>query len=200
MRTMSRAAAVTLAVLATLALAGCGEDAECNIDWYDWDSSPGGVRGLFHGLELTELETVDLQSNSAGDTGTVVITGTGEAAGDDDDSSAGDDDDSARDEARDYDDLASIDTWQIDIQWEDTFDAGASTDGKYALKPRGSDCTTHSDKCFEAQIGFNSDTDREFFSLGRLEIFDPAGGLRGCLYVADGESDHEAEIDLYFTE
>ena len=200
MRTMSRTAGITLTLVAILALAGCGEDAECNVDWYTWDNSPGEIRGLFQGIELTTLETVDLQTNSAGDTGTMTFTGTGEAAGDDDDSGAGDDDDSARDEGRDYADLTEIATWQIDVQWEDTFDSNSRTDGRYALKPRGSDCTTHSDKCFEAQIGFNEGTDREFFSIGRLEIFDPAGGLKGCMYVADAETDTDSEIDLYFTE
>ncbi len=198
MRTLTRVAAFVLTVVA-VALTGCGESAECRIDWYTWETSPGEVRGTYHGLRLATIDSVDLQANSSGDTGTLTITGEGEEAGDDDDSAAGDDDDSA-DGSRDYADLDQIDTWQIDIQWEDTFDAGAGTEGKYALKPRGSDCATHSNKCFEAQIGFNGETDREFFRVGRLEIFDPAGGLRGCMYLADSEGDNESEIDLYFTE
>lgn len=207
MRMMSRAAAVALALVAIFALTACGESAECRVDWYTWETSPGEVRGLYRGLELATVDQVDLQSNASGDTGTMTITGAGEAAGDDDDSATGDDDDSATgddddsaDGARDYEDLAEIQTWQIDIQWEDTYDAGAGTEGKYALKPRGSDCATHSNKCFEAQIGFNGETDRDFFRIGRLEIFDPAGGLRGCVYLADTESEPEAAIDLYFTE
>ena len=192
-------AAPAVAVLAALLLTGCGDPAECRIDWYTWDTSPGEIRGTYHGLELTELDSVDLQSNASGDTGTLTLTGTGEGAGDDDDSAAGDDDDSA-DGSRDYEDLDVIESWQIDVQWEDTYDAGAGTEGTYALKPRGSDCATHSNKCFEAQIGFNGDSDREFFRTGRLELFDPAGGLRGCMYLADSEGDTESQIDLYFTE
>jgi|ETNmetMinimDraft_15_1059895.scaffolds.fasta_scaffold34769_2 hypothetical protein len=177
-------------LLASLWTSGCAGKADCNAVFYTFEQSPGEVVGTYRGEEFSSLLTVDLQANADGDQGTMTFTGEGAGIGDDDDSADG---------TRDYEDLVGIDTWQINLQWEDTQLAGRSTDGQYALKSSGSDCTTHGDKCFEAQMSLNGETDEERWLMGRLEIFDISGGLRGCMFLTTTSGDDTAELDMYWT-
>jgi hypothetical protein len=203
---MRRFAILACIAAAMLALTACSEKAECLAEFYTFEQSPGEVTGDYRGLEFTSLLSADLTANGDGDTGTMSFTGEGAGGGDDDDSAADDDDDSAADDddsadgARDYEYLTQIDTWQINVQWEDTNPLGQRTDGQYALKPSGSDCATHGNKCFEAQMSFNGEQDSERWLLGRLELFDPAEGLRGCMFLMTADGDDEADLDIYFTQ
>ncbi len=194
---MSRISTIALSLAFTfgaLCTTGCSE-AECNSEAYTFEQSPGEAAGVYRGLRFGDLTSVDLAANADGDQGTMTFIGVGEAG--DDDDSAGDDDDSSA--GRDFEELDTIDEWRIDLQWEDTRPLGRSTDGQYALKSSGSDCTTHGNKCFEAQMSFNGEEGSERWRSGRLEIFDLGGGLRGCMLLIETVGDPEAQIDLYFT-
>lgn len=184
-------------IAAALPLLGCGSEAECNSQAYTFEQSPGEATGSYRGMGLGDLTSVDLAANVDGDEGTMSFRGVG-VSGDDDDSAADDDDSGSA--ARDFEELQTVEEWQIDLQWEDTRPLGRSTDGMYALKSSGSDCATHGNKCFEAQMTFNGDEEQsERWLSGRLEIFDLSGGLRGCMLLISTEGDLDAQIDLYFT-